>query len=148
MSFPGPLSTVFVNFFNKSKLTSFHEFKWWGPQVRGLGLEEPGSQEGPWGAQGQGCPGILSWLWVRAWFRGSKEVRGAWVRAVGKARSQSASSHGNDLCAWQGPPVTAEASPAMCPHPPFLGYYFSEHSSIHPHPPPPPRPPLLEGEHQ
>lgn len=30
-SFPGPLPTVFVNFSNKSKLTSFHEFKWWGP---------------------------------------------------------------------------------------------------------------------
>lgn len=47
---------VFVNFFNKSKLTSFHEFKWWVPQVRGLGLEEPGSQERPWGAQGSGLP--------------------------------------------------------------------------------------------
>lgn len=57
---PGPLSTVFVNFFNKSKLTSFHEFNGGAPG-QGLGLEEPGSQEGPWGlrvrvAQGF-CPG-------------------------------------------------------------------------------------------
>lgn len=76
-----------------------------------------------WGS-GQGCPGILSQLWVGAWFRGSKEVRGAWVRVAGKARSQSASSHGNDLCAWQGPPVTAEASPAMCPPPPLSRLLF------------------------
>lgn len=105
-----------------------------------MGWKSLGHRRDPGGLRGQGCPGILSRLWVGAWFRGSKEIRGAWIRVVGKARSQSASSHGNDSCACQGPPVTAEASPAMCPppRPLFLGYYFSEHSSTPPHPPPPP----------
>ena len=113
-------------------------------------MEEPGSQERPWGAPGSGSPRDLVVL-VVGWglVQGLQGGRGAWVRVVGKARSQSV-SYGYDPCAWQGPPVTAEASPAMCPPPPFLGYCFSDHSSTPatPLPPSPPPPPLHEGEHQ